>query len=204
MLVKSNNHLTSRLFGLANPVSVFSSWASLRFTGCIKSCVVKPQAAQLQRYIHMKYISVIIVLLLSYKAHACSCMPFDEGNSWLKHENIVIGKVIRLNENADKSSYLKSLIGDVVVTEVFKGSSQGIAKLYGAPKTHGNCSHELSIGKYIIYANLGNEPTITTCSAIRKLTEENESEIRKTLIKYQTKPPLRIKSPVEILREKYK
>ncbi len=41
--------ITSRLFGLATSVPVFGSWASLWFTGCMKSCFIKPQAAQLQR-----------------------------------------------------------------------------------------------------------------------------------------------------------
>ncbi len=41
--------ITSRLFGIANPVPVFSSWASLWFAGCIKPGFINPQAAQLQR-----------------------------------------------------------------------------------------------------------------------------------------------------------
>jgi hypothetical protein len=46
-----NLGITSRSFGLANPVLVFSSWASLWFAGSIKSGFLNPQAAQLQRYV---------------------------------------------------------------------------------------------------------------------------------------------------------
>jgi len=133
----------------------------------------------------MKYVLILISLLLSNSALACSCKESSIGSKYHSATDVFIGHITKASEllvtsDGNHPNGQTLVRAEYELVESFKGKETSSGLVFDRPFSQGSCSVLMTPGVKYIFFNYGSE-RISVCGGSRYYNANSDKELLETL-----------------------